>query len=59
MKLADLAGIQEIKEALKAERNRKAPKIGRTRTKHKHYPVKLSDSGILRLEWNGIKPGAD
>ena len=26
-------------------------------TTHKHYPVKLLDSGILRLEWNGITPG--
>lgn len=43
MKLAAPAGIQELEEALLAERNRKVPKIERTRTTHKHYPVSLFD----------------
>jgi len=59
MKLGVHAEMRELEAALLAERNRKAPKIGRTRSKHNHYPVRLLDSGILRLEWNGIKPGVD
>ena len=59
VKLADSVDVSKLKEALQAERKRQAPKIGRTRTKHKHYPVKLTDAGILRLEWNGIRPGID
>lgn len=59
LQLADTVDISKLQDALQAERNRQAPTIGRTRTKHKHYPVKITDSGILRLEWNGIRPGID
>ena len=51
------AEISLIKESLITERARKKPKMRRSGSKHHHYPVKLVDSNILRVEWGGIKPG--
>jgi hypothetical protein len=51
------AEISLIKESLKTERARKKPKMRGSGTKHHHYPVRIVDSEILRVEWGGIKPG--
>lgn len=53
----------DLEEHLKRERTQKAPKVGITRTKHQHYPVRLLPEGIVRLDWRGpssrIVPGID
>lgn len=53
----------DLENHLKQERMREAPKVGITRTKHQHYPVRLLPEGIVRLDWRGpssrIVPGID
>lgn len=43
----------DLEEHLKRERAREAPKIGISRTKFHHYPVRLLPEGIIRLDWRG------
>ncbi|GJL78180.1 MAG: hypothetical protein NPINA01_11690 [Nitrospinaceae bacterium] len=50
------AEISVIKESLKTERARKKPKMRGSGTRHHHYPVRMADSEILRVEWGGVKP---
>ena len=43
----------DLESHLKRERMQEAPKVGISRTKYQHYPVRLLPEGILRLDWNG------
>ena len=43
----------DLEEYLKRERMQEAPKVGISRTKFHHYPVRLLPEGIVRLEWRG------
>jgi hypothetical protein len=43
----------DLEEHLKRERAREAPKVGISRTKFHHYPVRLLPEGIVRLDWRG------
>lgn len=54
LKLANTVDPSILGEALQNERNRQAPMIGHSRTKHKHYPVKLLDDRILDLAVRGL-----
>jgi hypothetical protein len=50
-----------LKRQLKAARNQKAPKVGIVQTKYHHYPVRLVEEDILRIEWksktSSVTPG--
>lgn len=48
--------LDALGDALRTERLRQAPQIGISRTKHHHYPVRLVDDAVLRIEWNGVRP---
>lgn len=48
----DVSWVRMTRET-RAERVRRAPRIGVSRTKHHHYPVRLVDEGILRIDWKG------
>lgn len=43
----------DLEEHLRRERTREAPKVGISRTKFRHYPVRLLPEGIVRLDWRG------
>lgn len=45
--------VPAIAQALKTERDRIAPKIGRSRMKYSHNPVFLVEPDLLRLTWRG------
>jgi len=49
--------ITRIKETLKTERSLHKKKMRGSGTRHHHYPVRMADSELLRVEWAGIKPG--
>ena len=56
LKLSPKLDLSQIKQALHTERKRKAPMKGFTSSKTLHYPVQFVEPGILRLEWQGIRP---
>lgn len=45
------ADTTELERHLTLERRREAPMIRRTRTKAQHYPVRVAEAGIVRVEW--------
>lgn len=47
------ADVGRLAEQLRVERTRQAPRLGLSRTRHHHHPVRLVDGGILRIEWKG------
>ena len=49
--------INHLKQALKNERSRQKKKMRGSGTKHHHYPVRMVDDNVLRVEWGGVKPG--
>ena len=48
--------LDALGDSLRTERGREAPKVGFSRTKHHHYPVRLVDDNILRIQWAGVSP---
>lgn len=56
LKLSTKMDLTRIKEALRTERMRQAPRKGISRSRVLHYPVQYVEPDILRLEWNGIRP---
>ena len=49
--------INRIKQDLKTEHSRKNKKMRGSGTIFHHYPVRMVDPDILRVEWGGNKPG--
>lgn len=53
----------ELEDGLSQERRREAPMVGRSRTKAEHYPVRVPEPGVIRVEWTGprthIRPSLD
>ena len=49
--------IAQIRENIKAEKRKTPNGNGKSRTTHHHYPVRMREAEILRIEWNGIRPG--
>lgn len=53
----------ELADALRRERTMKAPKVGISRTKYHHYPVRLVNSSLIRVTWKSkdtfIRPGIE
>ena len=47
--------VKTLGDVLRAERVREAPRVGFSRTKHHHYPVRLVDDDILRIQWGGVR----
>ena len=48
--------LDALGDSLRTERAREAPKVGFSRTKHHHYPVRLVEDDILRIQWGGVSP---
>lgn len=62
VKLQDV-DTADLERGLAEERRRKGPLVRRTRTKAQHYPVRLVEADILRIDWRDhrtrITPGID
>jgi hypothetical protein len=50
IKLRD-ADTSELERELAEERRREAPMVLRTRSKARHYPVRVLEPGIVRIDW--------
>ncbi len=50
---------EELRQAILRERERKAPKIGISRSKSSHYPVTVVSPGVVRVAFGGLSPGLD
>ena len=50
---------EDLVNRLRVEARRQAPKRGAVSTKHHHYPVRVVDDNIVRLDFRGISPGID
>ena len=48
--------INRLKENIKREKAREPKKTLRSRIKHHHYPVRVVQPDIVRIQWNGIHP---
>ena len=46
--------ILRLKQEIRSDRLRNQP--GQSGATHRHYPVRLIEPSILRIEWNGIQP---
>ncbi len=54
---APVAEIAQLRESIQAEKRKNPGGNKQSRCTHHHYPVRLIDPEILRIEWNGIRPG--
>ena len=57
LKLSPKIDFLQIKQALHTERQRKVSRKGIVSGRVLHYPVQYVEPGILRLDWQGIRPG--
>jgi hypothetical protein len=50
---------EELRQAISRERERKAPKIGISRSKSSQYPVTVVSPGVVHIAFGGLSPGLD
>lgn len=63
MRLRSPEHAAELDAVIREEISREAPKIGRSRTKHHHVPIRVVDGSTLRISWRSsrdyIRPAVD
>lgn len=63
LRMKDAEAAAELDRRIREEILGEAPKIGRSRTKHHHVPMRMVDGSTLRISWRSprdyIRPGID